>query len=80
MKDKKPDWWVEFDEKFGTNWFGNDYRLPDLDQPVVKSKDVKTFIAKTIQAERDGLLDELLEKGHGGGNWRRLIMQLKKLK
>lgn len=32
------------------------------------------YFAKQIRRE---VLDELLEKGHGGGNWRRLIIQIK---
>ena len=38
----------EYKKKFGTNWVGNDYRLPDLHQPKVRSDDVWNFIQSTL--------------------------------
>jgi hypothetical protein len=38
---------------------------------------VQQHLADELAKERKKVLDKLLEKGHGGGNWRRLITQLK---
>ena len=36
---------------------------------------VNSIVYDKIRQTRLGLLESLLEKGHGGGNWRRLIIQ-----
>ena len=38
---------------------------------------IKSLISQAKEEERERVLNILWEKGHGGGNWRRLIIQLK---
>lgn len=57
---KEEAWEKEFDEKFGTDWYGNAYRLPDLHQPQnIKSNDVKSFIRQLISTERQRHEEEI---------------------
>jgi len=61
------------------------YRLADSHHGAGWTVDVEDllsqiipFISQTIKEERETILLKLLEKGHGGGNWRRLIMEMLK--
>lgn len=67
------EWEKEFDEKFkgafsshydGKKWFDG------------RRKDLKQFIRQTRQQAKKDMANELLKKGHGSGNWRRLITLL----
>ncbi len=61
-----------------------DYEWLDENDQINMRKDLKVFIRNLLKEEqrkgREGFyndLDSLLVNGNGGGNWRRLIMQLK---
>ena len=47
---------------------------------LVNKKDIESFLFQTIQQVLTDLEGEFLEKGHGGGNWRRVIVQVIKSK
>jgi len=44
---------------------------------TTQSKVVKSFIRTLLKNQRQEILEVLLKNGHGGGNWRRLIEELK---
>lgn len=41
------------------------------------AKNILNFISDEIKQAKKEILEELLDKGHGGGNFRRLINQMK---
>ena len=47
---------------------------------VKEANEIIPFISAEIQKERQRICEELLEKGHGSGNWRRIITQIKSRK
>ena len=47
---------------------------PDCKYCVEGRKKLVKFICKELCQERDKMGDFLLKHGHGGGNWRRLII------
>lgn len=55
----------------------NDERLTNRINEALRTKwhsEQIDAIRKLIKKEEANLLDQILENGHGGGNWRRLIM------
>lgn len=44
--------------------------------PHTKAINVIMDIEYLMEAHTKEVLEDLLEKGHGGGNWRRLVMEL----
>lgn len=80
---KKEAWEEEFDKKFG----GSLTWTPTSEHEafVQLSGEVKFFIATLLEeqeekhrADWNSTLERLLFNGHGSGNWRRLIEQMRK--
>ena len=63
----------QFDEKFVFNKGKYDCFIGNSSDDTVLPSEVKQFYNQKISE----LFDGLLKNGHGGGNWRRLIIQLK---
>ena len=62
-----------FDEEYGYPWQSN---KGNYHKEVLSFLD--SLITQTVKATKVDsikILKELLDKGHGGGNWRRLVIQ-----
>jgi len=73
-------WEEEFDKKFMRRIGGVLMWNPERDFP--HNSEIKAFIKQAYQAGQEdeeqivkAELEKILEQGHGGGNWRRLIME-----
>ena len=43
----------------------------------ITTKDLEDFLEQELRSLAKGMCDKLLKEGHGGGNWRRLILEFK---
>ena len=67
-------WEKDFDQLF-TEEIPVNEEIPLGDWQIIQSE-FRAYISELLTSERTRWANELLAKGHGGGNWRRLINQL----
>ena len=79
-KEKDLKIWKEKLENIEEDYTCIEYNAVCREGLIRKINAIENITRNLLKAQKEELLDTLLEKGQGGGNWRRLIIQLKEFK